>query len=149
MQWFIKNSYFYLLLKIATSCLPKQAMFFLCFQGCLDTLWIPTLFPMTLSTLPLSVAQWPNTVPSLSLSLCPGISFLRSVIQIISALYYLYSFEILFQATEKIIFFLNPIILTILNRAWRLAYAYHLSHMFFETKGNAFKNFSFLSFHTV
>lgn len=90
--------------KVAPSCLLEQAAF-LCFQGCLDTLYIPTILPVSLSTLLLSVAQWPNTVPSLSL--CPGISFLRSVIWLVSALYYLYSFQILFQATEKIIIFLK------------------------------------------
>lgn len=54
--------------KMAPSRLPKQATFLLCFQGCPDTFYTLTLFPVTLCTFRISVAQKPNTVPPLSLS---------------------------------------------------------------------------------
>lgn len=98
--------------EMAPSCLPEQATFLLYFQGCLDPLYILTLFPMILSTFLKSVAQGKHSFPSLFLQY-PFFTLLSKSYQhgIICTVLKYYS-----KLPGKL-FFLYPIILIILKRA--------------------------------
>ena len=104
-KWFIKDSYFCLLLKRWNgTLLPPRASYILIVLSRMSGPTIHTdIIPHDPQHIP-EICGSGQTLFPLSLS---AISILHSTIQIISAWYYLYSVEILFQATRKIIFLIS------------------------------------------